>query len=63
MPLQGFSKKRDSENHAALQAIIKLYKKYGRFDEYLFPKIGEWLDKSTMTLTKAQKAQISMRNN
>lgn len=38
----GFIKKRDSENHAAMLALKKI-KNYGYLDDYLFPKIGQWI--------------------
>ena len=47
MPLEGFLKKKDAENHVALVAVKKLHQN-GHFDEYLFPKIGAWLDRNLL---------------
>ena len=38
----GFLKKRDSENHAAMLALQKIYKD-GYLDNFLFPQIGQWI--------------------
>jgi hypothetical protein len=38
---RGFIKKKDSENHVAMEALKILYKN-GHLDDYLFPKIGQW---------------------
>jgi hypothetical protein len=39
----GFLKKKDAENHVALLSLKKLHQN-GHLDDYLFPKIGSWIE-------------------
>jgi hypothetical protein len=58
MPLSGFLKKKDSENHVALLALKKLYEN-GYLDDYLFPKIGAYLQVKSKPLIQPSSQMIS----